>query len=139
MSGRQPPGFLGGIHVRTFFPMQFLGAQGMPRRYPDHPVASQHGHYVARVGSYVAGLSFLILLVLVARTLLPNRRVGDDPWRGDHPRVAGLLASPLPHPREAAGHPPKPGKEPGDTSPGHHALAGTPSTGAAGDWPRTKR
>ena len=63
MSGRQYPEFWGKVHFwvtfigvnLTFFPMHFLGAAGMPRRYPDYPDAFAGWNYVASIGSYMGG------------------------------------------------------------------------------------
>ncbi|WP_043839576.1 cytochrome c oxidase subunit I [Muricoccus aerilatus] len=104
MSGHQYPEFLGQIHFwtffigvnLTFFPMHFLGAQGMPRRYPDYPDAFQYWHYVATVGSYITGLSFLIFLVLVAQTLLRGQRAAANPWGEGATTLEWQVSSPPP-------------------------------------------
>src|SRR5665811_267095 len=76
MTGKQYPEFWGKVHFWvtfvgvniTFFPMHFLGAAGMPRRYPDYPEAFAGWNYVASVGSFIGGLSVLIFLYVAYRT-----------------------------------------------------------------------
>jgi cytochrome c oxidase subunit I len=68
----------------TFFPMFFLGENGMPRRIADYPSSAGWTglNEVATAGSYVLALSMLVFLanVWVSR----RRRVGSgpDPWGG---------------------------------------------------------
>ena len=58
MSGRMYNELLGKLHFCImfigvnviFFPMHFLGLDGMPRRIPDYTAAFAHWNYVATVG-----------------------------------------------------------------------------------------
>ena len=68
----------------TFFPMFFLGMDGMPRRVADYPSnAGWTGlNRVATVGAFIIATATLVFLVNVVRTL---RRPADspaDPWAG---------------------------------------------------------
>ncbi|MBR0664482.1 cytochrome c oxidase subunit I [Roseomonas hellenica] len=104
MSGRQYPELLGKIHFWlffvgvniTFFPMHFLGAQGMPRRYPDYPEAFASWHGVASAGALVTGASFLLFLVVVARTLWAGQRAAGNPWGEGATTLEWQVSSPPP-------------------------------------------
>jgi cytochrome c oxidase subunit 1 len=104
MSGRQYPEWLGQIHFWTFlvgvnvlfFPMHFLGAQGMPRRYPDFPDAFASWHFVASIGAYITAASFLVFLLVVFRTLTVGERVGENYWGPGATTLEWTLASPPP-------------------------------------------
>ncbi|WP_424135450.1 cytochrome c oxidase subunit I [Roseomonas chloroacetimidivorans] len=104
MSGRQYPERLGQIHFWTFFigvnvtffPMHFLGAQGMPRRYPDYPDAFAGWHLVASIGSYISGVSFLVFLVVVVMTLARGPKAAANPWGEGATTLEWQVASPPP-------------------------------------------
>ncbi len=68
----------------TFFPMHFLGLEGMPRRYGTYGEGSglQLWHVVSSVGSYLLGFSFLIFMYNVAVSLQRGKKAGNDPWDG---------------------------------------------------------
>src|SRR6266700_2608490 len=69
----------------TFFTMHLLGLRGMPRRIADY--APNRGwttlNGIATLGSYIIGVSMLVLLVNVIVTLRKPRTAPDDPWEGN--------------------------------------------------------
>ena len=104
MSGHQYPEFWGKVHFwvtfvgvnLTFFPMHFLGAAGMPRRYPDYPDAFAGWNYVASIGSYVGALSVLIFLYVVFRTFTSKVTVADNYWGEGATTLEWTVSSPPP-------------------------------------------
>ncbi|HEX4117143.1 MAG TPA: cbb3-type cytochrome c oxidase subunit I [Solirubrobacteraceae bacterium] len=66
----------------TFFPMFFLGAEGMVRRVARYPASSgwQGLNILSTVGSVVIALSVLVFAVNVVISLRRRRPAGDDPW-----------------------------------------------------------
>jgi cytochrome c oxidase subunit I len=104
ISGRQYPEFWGQVHFWvffvstnvTFFPMHFLGLAGMPRRYVDYPDAFHAWNYVASIGSYVAGASYLLFLWIVWRTLRSGARAAANPWGAGATTLEWTLSSPPP-------------------------------------------
>jgi cytochrome c oxidase subunit 1 len=88
MSGRQYPEWMGQIHFWTtfvgvnvlFFPMHFLGLQGMPRRYIDYADGLEGWNHVASMGGYLAGASTVWFVIVVIVTLTMGRRVGANYW-----------------------------------------------------------
>jgi cytochrome c oxidase subunit 1 len=104
MSGRQYPEFWGQVHFwvtfvgvnLTFFPMHFLGLAGMPRRYPDYPEAFHAWNYVASIGAFISGFSFLIFLYVLYRTFTSPVRVGDNPWGAGATTLEWTVSSPPP-------------------------------------------
>ena len=104
MSGRQYPEFWGKVHFwtlflgvnLTFFPQHFLGAQGMPRRYPDYPDAFWGWNMVSSIGAYIGGLSFLIFLYVLFRTLTAGERVPANPWGEGATTLEWRVSSPPP-------------------------------------------
>jgi cytochrome c oxidase subunit 1 len=66
----------------TFFPMHFLGLEGMPRRYASYSEGSGWWFWnvVISLGSYLLAASILIFLFNVARSLQKGRIAGPNPW-----------------------------------------------------------
>jgi cytochrome c oxidase subunit 1 len=66
----------------TFFPMHFLGLQGMPRRVYTYlePLGWGELNLMATLGAYTIALSVLCFLVNVVRSLIAGRRAGENPW-----------------------------------------------------------
>jgi cytochrome c oxidase subunit I len=68
----------------TFFPMFFLGQEGMPRRVADYPASTgwQGLNVLETVGSGVLAISVLVLLVNMALSRTFGAPAGPDPWDG---------------------------------------------------------
>ena len=68
----------------TFFPMHFLGLQGMPRRI--YTYSGDQGwnlwNLVASIGAYVTALGALLFVVNVVLSLLKGKKAEADPWDG---------------------------------------------------------
>ena len=104
MSGRQYPESLGKLHFwlffigtnLTFFPQHFLGLAGMPRRIPDYPDVYEGWNYVSSIGSYIAGFSVLVFLLLVWRTLKYGKPCAMNPWGEGAKTLEWTLPSPPP-------------------------------------------
>jgi cytochrome c oxidase subunit 1 len=104
MSGRQYPEMLGKIHFwmtfigvnLTFFPMHFLGNQGMPRRYPDYPDAFSGWNAIASVGSYISVASFLFFFYVLWVTFTKGAKAADNPWGEGATTLEWQVSSPPP-------------------------------------------
>ncbi|MBI4497008.1 MAG: cbb3-type cytochrome c oxidase subunit I, partial [Chloroflexi bacterium] len=68
----------------TFFPMHFLGLDGMPRRIYTYPAGMgwELWNFVATVGVFILGLSILVFLWNVFASVRTGARAGNDPWDG---------------------------------------------------------
>jgi cytochrome c oxidase subunit 1 len=66
----------------TFFPMHFLGAQGMPRRIFTY--ASDQGwnfwNVVCSIGAYLTAIGGIVFAVNVVASLLRGKKASADPW-----------------------------------------------------------
>jgi cytochrome c oxidase subunit I len=68
----------------TFFPMFFLGSEGMPRRvsrYPAHPGWGTLNE-LETIGAGIIALGVLVFLINVFVSLRRRVPAGDDPWLG---------------------------------------------------------
>jgi cytochrome c oxidase subunit 1 len=96
--------FLGKLHFwitfigvnMAFFPMHFLGLQGMPRRYADYPDAFAGWNYVSSIGAFIAGFGVLVFLVAMAEAFMAKRRAADNPWGVGATTLEWTLSSPPP-------------------------------------------
>ncbi|WP_448579762.1 cytochrome c oxidase subunit I [Thermaurantiacus sp.] len=104
MTGREYNEFLGKLHFWLFFigtniiffPMHFLGQQGMPRRYPDYPEAMAGWNEVASWGYLVMLAGMLVFFVNVAMSLLAGRKAAANPWGEGATTLEWTLSSPPP-------------------------------------------
>ncbi len=88
MSGRAYPEGLAKLHFwlffiganLTFFPQHFLGLSAMPRRIPDYPDAYTGWNHISSLGSYISGVSVLVFLWVVWRTLKSGKPVPSNYW-----------------------------------------------------------
>jgi cytochrome c oxidase subunit 1 len=80
----------------TFFVMFLLGLAGMPRRIPDYPMQFADFNMIASIGAAGFGLSQLLFLYVVLKSIRGGKPVGSRVWDG----AVGLewtLSSPPPH------------------------------------------
>ena len=104
MSGRQYPEWVGKLHFWTmfigvnitFFPMHFLGLAGMPRRIIDYPEAFAGWNYIASLGAFLSGISFLIFIGAVFYTLFRGKPCPANPWGEGADTLEWTLPSPPP-------------------------------------------
>ncbi|HUO99960.1 MAG TPA: cytochrome c oxidase subunit I [Gemmatimonadota bacterium] len=84
-----------GMNV-TFFPMHFLGLDGMPRRIYTYPADAgwETWNVVATVGAFVIAVSVLVFFIAAARSLRAGQPAGADPW--DAPTLEWTMSSPPP-------------------------------------------
>ena len=68
----------------TFFPMHFVGLNGMPRRTYTYPagLGFETLNQIETVGSFILGLSFLVFLINILQTWRKPRNAPADPWNG---------------------------------------------------------
>ncbi|MDT8760424.1 cytochrome c oxidase subunit I [Sphingomonas psychrotolerans] len=87
--------FFVGVNV-LFFPMHFLGLQGMPRRYPDYPNAYEHWNTVATYGYMIMAAGVAIFFVNIAWSLFAGRKAEGNPWGEGATTLEWTLSSPPP-------------------------------------------
>ncbi|MBV8060771.1 MAG: cytochrome c oxidase subunit I [Alphaproteobacteria bacterium] len=88
MSGRTYPEWAGKLHFwltfigvnLTFFPMHFLGMQGMPRRIPDYPEAFHGWNTIASYGAIISFSATVFFVCLAIYTLGWGKKVGANYW-----------------------------------------------------------
>ena len=88
MSGRMYNEFLGQLHFWVFFvgvnvlffPMHFLGLQGMPRRISDYPDAYSDWNYIASIGYMIMAAGMVVFFVNLVISLAAGRKAPDNPW-----------------------------------------------------------
>jgi cytochrome c oxidase subunit I+III len=96
----------------TFFPMHFLGFQGMPRRVYTYPAEMGWGtlNLISTAGAVLLVLGGILFLYNAVRSYVAGPAAGDDPWGGDSlewtipspPPVYNFLHIPVVEGRHAA-------------------------------------
>lgn len=87
--------FFAGFNI-TFFPMHFLGLNGMPRRIYTYSAEMgwQFWNFTATVGAFLLGFSMLLFAIELCRALRYGTPADDDPW--DARTLEWTTASPPP-------------------------------------------
>jgi cytochrome c oxidase subunit 1 len=69
----------------TFFPMHYLGLEGMPRRIASYTAASGWGplNLLSTLGAYVIGIGMIVGGVNLFLSLRGPRNAPADPWHGN--------------------------------------------------------
>ena len=80
----------------TYFPMHFMGLQGMPRRIYDY--GADRGwtdlNVLSTVGGTIMGISVLVLIYNMLASARNHEPAGDDPWEGN--TLEWMTSSPPP-------------------------------------------
>ncbi len=105
MSGKMYNEFLGHLHFWVFFigvnvmffPMHFLGLQGMPRRIPDYTGQFEHWNTVASVGYMIMAAGMAVFFVNLIWSLLAGKKAPDNPWGAGATTLEWSLSSPPPY------------------------------------------
>jgi len=68
----------------TFFPMHFLGLNGMPRRTftYDSNLGWNTPNYIATIGAFVLGIGIMIYFIVMIYAFFKGEKVGKDVWDG---------------------------------------------------------
>ncbi len=104
MSGRHLSEALGHLHFWVFFigvnivffPMHFLGLQGMPRRYPDYPDAFAYWNEIASLGYVIMAGSMVIFFANVIYALVAGKKAEGNYWGEGATTLEWTLSSPPP-------------------------------------------
>ncbi|MEA1014045.1 cytochrome c oxidase subunit I [Sphingomonas sp. LY54] len=88
--------FFIGVNI-MFFPMHFLGLDGMPRRYPDYPDAFSKWNEVASFGYAIMGIGMVFFFVNVIWSLMFGKKAPDNPWGEGATTLEWTLSSPPPY------------------------------------------
>jgi cytochrome c oxidase subunit 1 len=70
-----------GVNV-LFFPQHFLGLAGMPRRIPDYALQFAEFNALSSIGAFIFGLSQLMFLWVVIKTIRGGEKATDQVWEG---------------------------------------------------------
>ncbi|MFC4294398.1 cytochrome c oxidase subunit I [Novosphingobium tardum] len=88
--------FFVGVNI-IFFPMHFLGLQGMPRRYPDYTPAYEYWNKLAsEVGYTTMAVGMLVFFVNIGWALAAGRKAEGNYWGEGATTLEWTLSSPPP-------------------------------------------
>ena len=105
MSGRMYVEWLAQVHFWLFFigvnilffPMHFLGADGMPRRIPDYPDAFAKWNLVATDGYKLMAFSMIFFFVNVIYSMFAGKKAEGNYWGEGATTLEWTLSSPPPY------------------------------------------
>ncbi|AKH42327.1 cytochrome c oxidase subunit 1 [Altererythrobacter atlanticus] len=87
--------FFVGVNL-IFFPMHFLGMNGMPRRYPDYTPAYQYWNEIATIGYEIMAVSIVIFFVNMIYAFTAGKKAAPNYWGEGATTLEWSLSSPPP-------------------------------------------
>ena len=104
MSGKMHSELLAHLHFwvffigvnMIFFPMHFLGLDGMPRRIPDYTPAFAYWNHFATMGYMVMAASMIIFIVNLIYSFAAGKKAPANPWGVGATTLEWTLSSPPP-------------------------------------------
>jgi cytochrome c oxidase subunit 1 len=105
ISGRMYNELLGQLHFWIFFigvnilffPMHFLGLDGMPRRYPDYPDAFTGYNEMATTGYMIMAAGMVFFFLNIAWSMIAGKKAPANPWGEGATTLEWTLSSPPPY------------------------------------------
>ena len=105
MFGKMYNEFLGQLHFWVFFigvnvlffPMHFLGLDGMPRRYPDYADSQAYWNEIANYGYWIMAAGMVIFFVNMIWSLIAGKKAEDNYWGEGATTLEWTLSSPPPY------------------------------------------
>ena len=88
--------FFIGVNV-LFFPMHFLGLDGMPRRYPDYADSQAYWNEIASYGYVIMAVGMLIFFANMIWSLAFGKKAADNYWGEGATTLEWTLSSPPPY------------------------------------------
>jgi cytochrome c oxidase subunit I len=85
-----------GVNI-IFFPMHFLGLQGMPRRYVDYPDGFTLWNRVASIGYVITLVGVGVFLLVLIEAAVRRRKAEANPWGIGATTLEWTLSSPPPY------------------------------------------
>jgi len=79
-----------------FFPMHFLGLDGMPRRIPDYTPAFAYWNKIATIGYMITIAGVAIFFVNILWSLFAGKKAPGNPWGEGATTLEWTLSSPPP-------------------------------------------
>jgi cytochrome c oxidase subunit 1 len=104
MSGRMYNEVLGKLHFfimfvgvnMVFFPMHFLGLDGMPRRIPDYTPAFTYWNHFETIGYMVTIAGVAVFFLNLFWSLAAGKKAPNNPWGEGATTLEWTLSSPPP-------------------------------------------
>jgi cytochrome c oxidase subunit I len=87
--------FFIGVNI-LFFPMHFLGSDGMPRRIADYPDAYAYWNQIASYGYAIMAVGMVFFFLNLVVSLASRRKAEDNPWGDGATTLEWTLSSPPP-------------------------------------------
>ena len=84
-----------GVNI-VFFPMHFLGLQGMPRRYIDYNVGFEYWNRIESYGNLISMAGVIVFLACVIHAFMAKRPAPANPWGKGATTLEWTLSSPPP-------------------------------------------